>query len=730
MNQRSLTVLLAPLFHPSSTNPRQLLQRHLWINASVALLFGFGSLLAALHFPYTLYLFGTLAFFTPGLNLALSVEQLTERALGLTRLIIAALVLSLILFPTFVYAFAVNQGQLGNEHTLLIAFGLAWIGSIALLCLSFALRRFPLTSIRIPEWSKHRLFWLAVLIYVGSLLVHFILYPYLPEADGYSYVVKIDHLMNSHLLPYVEGRPLFLVVGWSLVQITKIPTYWLFKVGLPLLSTVLLGIFYGLTRTFITEKRLQLVGTLSLLLFPVLMQEVLVSRAQSIFMVASIGIIFFLQSLVQSRHWRDIYWFVLFLGTAIVGLKIHELFAFTTVIVLLGLLSYLLPYLKRFPIESTLIASYAAISSYLTLQSSGLETRFTMIISPFWSAILHPHWRLWFINDYVNIDGTQVGWPHGTWVLFYLYNIGVVLPFVIGALIVQRQLLQRLLRQQWIFVLNLILFLAVAELFPRLGLAYLPDRAWIFVALCLALLLPSLLGLLEQRSPLLNKLRGSLVVVLGLSIILNWGITYAKQGRVTRSEYRAAQFLDQTTPSNAIVITQDGNNPLVTFFAHRIAVSPRPQFFTGNNTSAADYLYAPISTTVQPFSHEQLVQDKSDQQASLHRLLDQLINQSDKSKRDLLFEQITTTRNQLESTLLALNTPVTERPASDSSLHYYVLYSFEKFNSLYGHREWWKNSNAFNPNLQKFDSDAHYHKIYDSDGVIIWQYQGDLVSPS
>ena len=49
----------------------------------------------------------------------------------------------------------------------------------------------------------------------------------------------------------------------------------------------------------------------------------------------------------------------------------------------------------------------------------------------------------------------------------------------------------------------------------------------------------------------------------------------------------------------------------------------------------------------------------------------------------------------------------------------YILYSFDKFDTLYSQREWWMLANAYGANIEKFNQ--AYPLVYHDDGVYIWK---------
>lgn len=712
---------------------RHPLFNHIRLNLLLAALYALSHALFLIHFPFLLYLVGPLVFLLPGINLALCFEQLSRRQLGLTKVLLAGSIISLIIFPTFLLFFTKTSGQLGHELTVLAALGVWWVSSLAFLRITHSLNRFSPTRLYVPSLRKHSMFWAALAVFVTVMIVHFVLYPFLPEADGYSYVIKIDHLIQDHTLPYGEGRPMFLIIGWALGHITRIPTYWLFKIGLPLLNTLLLGIFYSLSRSLTSSKLGQFGGSLALLFFPVLIEEMLITRAQSIFFFVFAVILFLLYDLSHEQRPRNTYWYCLFLLISMIGLKVHEMFIFIALITMVGLIINLWPTCRRYPIESLFFATYVIVSAIPWLKQTALIDRVSAIAQPFTQTLLHPHYNWWFIQNYVNVDGAQVGWPHFTWIYYYLYNLGVVLPIMMVMLTYKRTPFAHLLKRYWMIWLTGGLFLLVAEVFPRLGLAYLPDRAWIFVSLSLAFFIPLLLSSIETAwgNIAIAKARFHhlLYGAIALSVVMGWTVSWAKQGRVTRNELKAAQFISANTPPNAIFITQDGNNPLITYFAHRTMIAPRPAFFTENSADFHPYLYTPVASDsdVVPIipSPQTLLERQTAAQALLKTVFNRLLIEPDVLKRNQLFDQLTGARGQYESATYQLEHPTD--PATQTALHptqpYYVMYSTDKFHSIYSQRAWWRDTNGYNANIGKFDTSSLYHKIYDARGITIWRYE-------
>jgi len=49
----------------------------------------------------------------------------------------------------------------------------------------------------------------------------------------------------------------------------------------------------------------------------------------------------------------------------------------------------------------------------------------------------------------------------------------------------------------------------------------------------------------------------------------------------------------------------------------------------------------------------------------------------------------------------------------------YILYSYDKFNTMYQSRDWWIKANAYGASIKKFDH--AYPLIYQKNGIYIWK---------
>jgi hypothetical protein len=201
-----------------------------------------------------------------------------------------------------------------------------------------------------------------------------------------------------------------------------------------------------------------------------------------------------------------------------------------------------------------------------------------------------------------------------------------------------------------------------------------------------------------------------------LSIGAGFGIAYAKQGWLTENEYQAALFLKKNTAPDSVVVTQGGNGQLVEYFGERALVAkdvftvPKPadqivSQLAGLETekvAAYEGLVALRGQLVDALNNEHLLSHE----ASAEEI------ESLRKERTSIYAQLTEVDRQI-ALLAQLKGP--------EHSEMYVLYSQDKFTSLYGQRTWWRNLNYADASLAVFEDERYFTQVYANEGVKIWK---------
>lgn len=692
------------------------MKRVIFSNIAALVLFALGFCLSLLGFWYLQFFAGLFLFFLVGANIVLLLAKITNRRLQIAEFVGLTALVSFLFNPTIIYIFSLLFHKIAQESFTIVIFLAYWFLSFFLLLVCCFWNKKRLLNFDF----KYKTFLPVFLLLMFVVALGFLLYPYVPEADGYGYMVKIRDSLAYHRMPLHESRPLFFVLVWLFLFLTKIPIYWLFKIVFPLILFLVLGlIFYTLSLSKVKNRLLLIISSLAFLACPVIFAEILYARPQTVFILVFVVLLFVLRNFLLSPQPRDYLWLIFLLLLNVLGLKVHLFFVFNILLVFVVLVFVLREPARKYPLESLVLFSLVVFGSYPLLRDLGFVDQILRLARPFWNALIHPHIDLWFIDHYRNVFGDELGWPGVTQLYYYGYNLGLFLPCLLCLSLKFRSKIKLVSEGVWIWLLSLVMFLAIAEFFPRLGLAFLPDRAWLFASLSLMFFVPLALSAL---SGFLAKNKISLAVLVSafaVSVLASLFVVYAKQGWVNKEELKAVEFIRQNTPEDAAFITQKGNFPLVKYFAQRTFVQAPDYFFLDEKVDSQEIEF--IDHLSDRISKKSYYLEKNQEMAEkMRELLEKIV---DPENPDVGFyvKSLSVLGNQIAKNKLFLKE--IEIYHLDQPRPVYVLYSENKFGSLYGMRGWWKKDNFYGAQLDKFDKVPYFQKVYDKNGVKIWQYQ-------
>lgn len=599
--------------------------------------------------PFLVTLFGAVGLFLPAFNLALTFEQLTEQREKLSTILLWTTIFTLTLTPAVIFLIGRVIFNTSSVLAPLGPLGVWWVLTAAGLFIVSRIKKVTpgFLDARLARKDTREAFVLLV-VFLVVMLVNFMLYRFIPEADSYSYLLKLEQAQSVPAILAAEPRILFLVLTSLFAKLLAVDPYWVLKVILPLFYFVVVGTVYLVAKPLIKQPSLRILAGLSPLLSPIVLQEALISRPQTILVLVLIPILYLLRKIsAEEKNLRQLYWLGVVVAIGVLGLKIHALFLFLIMLGLIAVAIVVWPYAKKRPLYTLLTFELIALVTLPTLITGRISYGIEYWMRLVGNALREGQFDIWFIDSYRNIDGAQLSWPGWSALLYYGYNVGLFVPAVLllAAISGELRALRPIWQQYWPIGLVLALFFVIAEILPRFQLAFLPDRAWLFIALSLAMLIPHLLTLVMRFIP--PRMIGLLFAAGILSLIAGSGLTYAKQGWVSSQEYEAVTFIRQNTPAHAVFIGPSGLQVVMSYFAERILVTPDQEAFFGDDP----------------------------------RLVEKFVEKD---------------RNAV-----------------------YIIYSENRFDSLYTQREWWKTMNFYGANVDKFSN--VYPIVYNRGGVTVWE---------
>ncbi len=691
------------------------------LNLAIGLGWAVSLLVAKFGFAYLAIPFGLAALAAPGFCLTLLFEQLSESRTKPIIFFFWVIMLTLTVTPAALVVISRATGQGFPVNAVFGPFLLWWALCFAAAALILAIQRRPtiFSSLRLTHQTKKEL-GLISLGFVAILVLNFVIYPLLPEADGYLYLTKWPAMQANPALLGGETRILFFIFVNTVSHVLKIDPYWVLKVLLPLGHITLALACYSFARKFTTDSRYRVLFALMPLAFPVILQELLISRPQSAFLISFLPSIVIVWDIVaEKQNIRQLYWLGLLAVIGGIGIQVHGLFTFIAFSAALSIIFFLRHEIVRRPFDAgAVLVIFLALIAPEVIRARLLYDIWH-VITLFGEAFARGHFEWWFLDHYRNVDGIEVGWPGISGLFYYGYNLGLAFPLIFLYVLARKKsgaIWPWFRAAYWHIVFLVLFFFFIAEVAPRFGIAYLPDRAWLFLALLFSFGLPlALSGLVTAKA---SFLRPALVSLFIVSVLAGTALTYAKQGWVTPPEVKAATFLRDQTPANALFLGQGSTKVMIRYYGHRVFAHPAPAvFLDGGREALDDYLKTQAAP---PQGNEETIERRK---AELSMRLGQLslaVNASGQSEYQLrdVFTSLRSMASREDDYFLPPPIDYEKHPIVDDR-PIYLVYNLNKFKSLYGTRSWWRTSNFYGANIDRLN--ATYPVVYNKGGVIIWE---------
>ncbi len=433
---------------------------------------------------------------------------------------------------------------------------------------------------------------LIVLIPLALFVAAALINPTVDNVDGYLDVLQ--RAIALQMDPVLGARALFIpylalahfVTGLSLLSI--------FKFILPGTFYISLFSLFDYARRTIHDRLLARLAYLTVLAPAVVAIESNIVRPQLILLIVTIPVLLLTVEAIKSR--QTSYWLLAF-WLSLVAVGFHELsLTLFFVVAMVALALVFAAWLRRDIVITWKQGALGLIAIFPYFRLFYTSTAVTRMVG--WGryivdAVSHSHWRWWFINNYTTIDGNNLGWRGIQAFYYYLYNgLLFMIVFAIVALLVWRYRQKRLRTDaKWLLaapVAYTAIYLTVAEILPRLGLFFLPNRAW--PHLMLGLIVVFVL-FVEEFQTALKPVRWLVVVLLLGTIVSGSGaslyLTRNRVGTVFPQEMSVATYIKHQTAKDAIFLSTQPNSDLVKFYGNRFFVPMTADELKGISDPAA-----------------------------------------------------------------------------------------------------------------------------------------------
>lgn len=411
-------------------------------------------------------------------------------------------------------------------------------------------------------WQDYVPLLVMALAILGLILIN----PIAQNADNYQVLLKRSVIENVNQL---TSRQIFGAFTALVGKFTAIDASFIYR-NLYVAGFFLLSFpFYDYLRRNINSRYLASLLYLSLLSPAVILTEVNIVRPQVAMLALTIPVVVLV---VESIKKKDIFASVVALLISVVTIKFHELGA---VLILIAATAVIINTLRAKVIgkkvtRQQLFWLIATVLPYIWLfHLLGFFNQVLTMINYAAHFLGQVSWRWWFIDSYTTVDGASLGWQGINALFYYLYNGILLVPLL--AYLCYRLNKNRL--KVGLPMLPVAIYVSVffifAELLPRMGVFFLPNRAWVHLMIALIIWL----GLVVEKLKGNQLTERILPVILSILIVFGYsGSLYVAKNninQVDKQELPVADFIRNNTPSNSIVLSSQGNLTLVDIYGQR-----------------------------------------------------------------------------------------------------------------------------------------------------------------
>ncbi len=586
--------------------------------------------------------------------------------------------LSVSIIATLQLAFA---GYAINPHS---AVTLILVVNIIFLVVGVLLRR-KSDNIRPMRLSRNDVLVLSIVLFV--MIATIAINPLASDADGFLAALHGSLACNCAVVGF---RQIFVMYMALTGRTLGLPYTVIFRVLFPTLFYISSWFLLDYAKRTIKSPSNVAVAYLLLLASPVILSEVNIIRPQVAMIAYTLPILVLAIEALVDRSWT---WSIVGLWFSLLAIGFHELSVVLLLVTLIPVLSKIWAWggkasgKKPWYILAAIIIAYPYAKIIYASHYFGRLVNITHTLAGSFHSVT---WHWWFINSYVTIDGFNIGWPGIQTAYYYAYNGILVL---LGLILVLIWLRRKGFRNNRMIIPGayIAIFFVFAEVLPRLGFFFFPNRAWVDLMLGASLLAVMAIGGLEHKV----RMRWVIVAMYALIVIGVIGSLYVAQNNVSevfREEIGALHYI-QSTPTNSLFLSSQDNHALVQLYGERNYATIIP----GQKLSRSQFDLL-IDKKLDAVTQPQVIEKSPE------------IKEEVKQYRD----------NVLISDTVTVTTPPVvhiDKPIYRTGSPLYFVYSLRKSSGQNAARAY----NGLLIDLQNKDSyqNIGYHPVYDDGSVII-----------
>ncbi|MCE9642714.1 MAG: hypothetical protein K8Q97_00155 [Candidatus Andersenbacteria bacterium] len=446
----------------------------------------------------------------------------------------------------------------------------------------------PLGSLKkdtLPLSSKDLLLLGVIILFIGFIWILTHAYYPLPDFDPYYWLGKYQGFMNTYRAGnlVIGNRPGFFSIYSFFILLAHIDSYALFKYALPQMFAMSVFPLWMIAKT-VSGRLYKVAIVLSPLWAASTILYATTSMPQMIFILSSIFAISFL---AYSRITKDT--FFLWAALCMFGgsILMYELSIFPLIIAIGCLLFFKRHSIGLYAKKNSIITTLLALLILSNLHFAQHQITFFLYwIFRIINQILAAQPNLRFPAYYINVDKNAVGWSGALGVTqYYAYYVGSAVIVTLGLIVyfsIKKNRRDKLIAEiknhvETQIALGIFLaFFCISEILPRaIGLALLPERAWIFGGIACTYF--AILALAYSKQRIANLLAVALIASAVVSGTAALYVNNQKKYLIPRYQLTSASWVQTNLPSNRLMISDENSDLL--------------QFFSSSNTAIISPLY-------------------------------------------------------------------------------------------------------------------------------------------
>ena len=550
-------------------------------------------------------------------------------------------------------------------------------------------------------------------------------FDFLAEKDSYGWLLKYeDNLRYDTINDY---RQLFSALLISIHHLTGLELFDIFKYLMPL-SFIVAFIPLWLIARNLKKKSSQLLILLAPLGSATIILQMEGTRPQTMamfFLYFSLGIV-----MLAKKKENENFAMILLGLLSVVGSLFHRVFV---IFLLIWIITILYNY-RKFILQNKMkffVLVFLAIPWLEKVQAKSMVLMaFKSVKEIFEKIFIHPQFNFRFPAHYVNIDEIQMGWNNlagvAKYYAFYAGPFFLAILFLVAMLILFSEKFRKFLKEtaikkEFLFVYLLILFfLFIAEILPRIGnIAYLPDRAWVFLGILLILPLYFLLDYAEKEFSRQRITNTSFMLFIFLAISIFGGIYVNNSMKNIIPAYKMESYvwIKDNIEQGGLFFSAGYTGALKYHSSMNVLAVSRNIFKDDDLSKLVNILRLNNKNQFDKIIFKEKLNLLDSKVISVKSIL---------AERELSFADLTSEIKKVKTITDELFLQVKSSTVIDTSKPVYIYFSKDKEENPYRERasstgEYYSGTEQSDMKLL-YDHPEYFAKVYDTGSVVIWKF--------